>query len=462
MTDKSIEEIATMMEKNNFEWSWYANHPNVGFWKEDFSDLKYREALDSLVTMGEDHVISLYFHFPFCPKQCWYCVCHTHITTNQEKINDMLMCQFKEIDMLNSFFESHSFKPNFKGLHLGGGSPSYMDKKQMQSVVKKINTLVTLDELKEFSIEVDPRVTSVDDLIYYSDLGVDRISFGIQDIDPNVQKSVNRNQPIEMAEKLLSVRHLFKSINFDLLYGLPSQTRTSFRKTIDEVIKFDPDKISLGYMCYRPDLVKHHRAMKDSEIPSFYESSLMFVETVDRLKKEGYLRIGIDHFAKERDPLGIALRNKTLGRAAMGHTNISEDLIGVGPWAMSRIGKYYSQNKAPYAGYSEGISKGEFSVFRGYILNKDDMIRRDVIRDIICFARLDYNEINSKYDIDFRSYFNEELKLLDSYVRDGMVKITSEGFILTPIGEFFKRHVCTCFDQLYRGKESYKFMRTAV
>ena len=458
MGKNSLKEIAELIEKYDFEWSWYSDYPPTGFWKNDFSEKDYKEALNSLI-LKKNHPISLYFHFPFCPKRCFFCVCPSEITKETKNVDNFLKYQFKEIDLLMDFFDKRAFKPNIKLVHLGGGSPSFMNKEQITNLVQKMSLLVDINKLEEFSIEIDPRTVDKEKLVHYSELGINRISLGIQDFDDRVQKAVNRVQPKELIEELFSseIRSCFKSINFDLIYGMPLQTRESFKNTVEEVIKFSPDRISTGFMFYKPELLAHQRIMRPSEIPNFHEKTMMFLEAIQRFTEEGYVMIGIGHFTKPKDNLAIALKNRTMGRSQMGYTpGVSEDFIGFGPWAMGRILNYYYQNNHSVSDYCEVLNNGRFPVFRGYILSKDEMIRREVIREIICFSSVDYNKIEKKYGINFMDYFKEELKSLDFFVKEGMVEKSSDGFDLTYIGRFFQRHVCTCFDKLFKEKKKYR------
>jgi len=459
MQEKTLKEIAELIRKYDFEWSWYTDYPSAGFWKDDFQENNYKKALQWLVSKGENYPISLYFHFPFCPKRCYFCVCPSDITTEHKKVNNILKYQFKEIDMLNNFFNTNSFKPNIQLVHFGGGSPSFMNEEEIESLVEKMSLLADIGKLKEFSIEIDPRTIDKNKLVYYSKLGINRISFGIQDFDLKVQKAVNRVQSIQMVEELLSVRNLFKSVNFDLIYGMPFQTRASFRNTVNEIIRLSPDKISLNHMFYKPELLKHQKLMVSSAIPNFDENTMIFLDSVQRLSEEGYVRIGIDHFAKPTDILAIALKNKTLGRSPMGHTHVSEDSIGIGPWAMGRIANYYSQNNPTVSGYCDALDSGKFPVYRGYVLEKDDQIRRDIIKNIICFSSVHFTEIEEKYEINFKEYFKEELESLNFFVKEGMLEMYTERFNLTYLGRFFQRHICTCFDKLFKRKENYKHSR---
>lgn len=461
MEKLSPEEIVKLIEKYDFEWSWYSDYPPTGFWKNDFLVKDYKDALNKLV-LKKNHPLALYFHFPYCPKRCFFCVCANDLTNDSKKVDIYLKSQFKEIELIYDFFKKNDYKSNIKLIHLGGGSPSFMNESQIKSLIEKIELLVDINELQEFSIEVDPRTVNEEKLFYYSKLGINRISLGIQDFNPEVQGAINRVQSKEMVRELLSprVREAFKSINFDLIYGLPYQTRDSFKETIEEVIKFSPDRISTGFLFYNPGLLKHQQVMDSSKIPSFRDKNLMFIDAIKRFTEEGYVMIGIGHFAKPEDSLALAFKNKSLGRSQMGYTpGVAEDFIGFGPWAMGRILNYNYQNTHSVSEYMNLLDNEKFPVFRGYILNKDELIRRDVIKDIICFASLDYSKIEEKYGIIFKDYFEKELEKLDFFVREGMLIKKPNGFFLTDLGKFFQRHICTCFDKFFKGGEEYKHSR---
>lgn len=442
-----------LIEKYNVRGSFYTDYPPLGLWLDSFSDEDYRIALKEFISKKEKVPLLLYVHFPYCPKLCTYCQCHHLITQDHAKIKKFLNDLYQEIELLHKFFKEHSYIPLIKEIHLGGGSPSFMDMDEFDQLVDNLKKIVDFDDLTEFTIEIDPRTVDQKKMIYYHEKGINRISFGVQDFDPNVQKAVNRIQPPEMVSKLLvpEIRKFFRSVNFDIIYGLPLQTRESFKKTIDKVIQLSPDRIALCVLGYRPDIFKHHRLLKESDFPDIYESTLINIEAIQNLLDNGYVRIGIDHFAKPTDGLGIALKNKTLHRNALGYTpGICHNMIGIGLSSMSRINDYYFQNDYRLDNYHLALQSGKFPILRGYRLNSDGLLRRDIMYQILCYFSLSFSEIEQKHHIRFNTYFKKEIEALNEFVQDGIIELGDNAINVTPIGKFFLRHICKVFDNLGR------------
>lgn len=451
-TGRSLNEVAKEIEDHNFEWSWYCEYPPIPAWKKEVDGEIHKKSLESLAEKHDDHQLSLYFHFPYCKKKCLYCVCFNEITRDNDKVEEFLKYQVKEIDMVKKIFDSKGYSPNFQMIHLGGGSPSMMTTEQLEGLIQKINSLTDVKRLKEIAIEIDPRTVDLEKLEEYSQLGISRISLGVQDFDPNVQKAINRVQPLDMIQGLVEKRGLFKSLNFDILYGLPYQTIESFRKTTETVIKLSPDRISTALMYYNPSLIKHQKAMDETKIPSFHDKTIMFLEICEALQDSGYLKIGIDHFSKPSEELGKAFMNKNLGRSSLGYTYASEDILGLGAWSMSRINNVYSQNTSSLKEYYGSISNEKFATFRGYVLNQDELLRREIIKDIICYSKVDFKDIENKFSINFKEYFKKELENLSAPIKEGMVIFNDDSLNLTNFGNFFQRNICAYFDTFYQNK----------
>lgn len=443
--------------------SFYTDYPTLGLLEEKFGPDAYRNALKDLMAKGEDNPVLWYLHFPFCAKLCYYCQCSFIVTNDYQKQIAYLEYLFREIDMLKDFFDQHSFRPNFKEIHLGGGTPSYMRKPEFDKVIEKIKTMVDINQLDEFAIEVDIRTVDEDMLKYYAEKGCNRLSLGIQDFDLNVQKAINRVQPYELVDRLLTptVRKLYRSLNFDLIYGMPCQTREAFRKTIEMTIKLSPDRLTLYSLGYRPDIYKHQTVLKKEEMPTPYERMMIGQEAIQQLVDAGYQRVGLDHFAKETDDLGMSMKDKRIHRNAIGYTpGRCTDMIGIGPSSMSRITDYYYfQNFYELSKYQDAVAKGDLPIFRGYRMRQDDIIRRDLTFQIMNFYSIDFREFEEKYDLVFRKYFAEDLELLQTVIDDGFVIVREDSLEVTPLGKCFLRFVCEAFDKVEREGRHYVHSR---
>jgi len=447
-------------EKFNEVGPYYTSYPTLGRWSQAISSSDYEHYLKDLFTKeGKDAPLALYFHIPFCAKLCWYCICNIKITSNRERIQIFLNYLLREIELLKTFFERNSITPNIKEIQLGGGTPSYLDNDQFTQLVKKIQELVDLKSMDEFSMEIDPRTVNKDSLRLYSDLGVTRISFGVQDFDPTVQKAINRVQPPEMIDDLLTpeIRKRFTGVSFDLLYGLPFQTLDTFRDTVEITNRMSPERVSLFKYAHTPDLRKHMSLIKDTDLPQAGDMPIMFTEAVEAFLDKKYEWIGIDHFAKSTDSLAEAVRNKTIGRDFNGwNAGRGKHLIGLGPTSTGAFGECYTQNVYDFDHYYKAIDQNQFPVLRSYKMSKDDAIRRDVIFRILGVKTVDFEAVEQKFNIEFKRYFAEEYKVLNNgFVQEGILEFSGNGFRITDFGRFFCRHVAKVFDNFLKN-ESYK------
>jgi oxygen-independent coproporphyrinogen-3 oxidase len=434
---------------------YYTSYPTLSEWTENFSEIDFVKGLEVFCHSENDNSFALYIHFPYCIKRCYFCICNAYITNKKNVKQEILDYIFREIDLFSSFFEKHSYAPKIKEIHLGGGSPSCLDLDDFELLIDKISELVDIKTLDEFALEIDPRTCDQEKMKYYATKGINRISFGIQDFNPQVQEAVNRVQSTEMIEKLLvpDIRKNYLSINFDLMYGLPFQTRTSFQETIEVVKKFSPDRIALLRYAYVPHISKHMRLIDESKIVNNMEKTKMFVETAHTLQDAGYDYIGIDNFAKPADDLAKAFKNKTVWRNFVGFTTGRvQNMIGIGPSATTVMGDYYAQNVydlSAYCKFGEGIN---FPIERGHKMSKDDIVRREVIFRLICDRTLGWEEIEEKYKINHKKYFQHEIQALKPFINDDIINV-SDGIIdITSLGKYFVRHVCKIFDKYLRNK----------
>lgn len=462
MTERRTTVLDTMGQRNfldkfNENGPYYTSYPTLGFWSNDFGHDHYVKALESFFSKeGEDAPLALYIHIPFCARLCWYCLCNIIISNNRERIQGFLNYLLREIDMLHDFLKERGITPNIREVHLGGGTPSHLDNGQFAQLIDKLESLVNIKDSDELAMEIDPRTTNHENLKFFSEKGVSRISFGVQDFDPDVQKVINRVQPPEMVQALLSpeIRKCFTSVNFDLLYGLPLQTRDTFRKTVEIVKGLSPERITLLKYAHVPDIRKHMKLIKESDLPDADELPMMFTESVEAFLDCGYEWVGIDNFAKKSDKLATAVRNKTLGRDFNGWTTgKAKHLIGLGPTTTCAFGDYYCQSVYSTEDYYRSIEAGKFPILRGYRINRDDLIRRDVIFKLLCAQGLRMEETERKYDIEFWEYFGDEISTLnDGFVRDGMVELEEDAITITHLGRFFVRNMCKVFDNFVKDR----------
>lgn len=433
----------------NAKGSFYTSYPSVGLWNNNYSE-KSNETILSKLDFNEP--TNIYLHFPFCVKQCYYCICHTVISNDRDKMEEFMQYMYKEIDIIAKYFKDNEIEPNIEEIHLGGGSPTLMTHENLLLLKEKLSSFIKFEKLKEFNIEIDFRTITKEDLIFYSDLCINRLSFGIQDFDLEVQKSINRVQKVEDLEKLLTddIKEKFPSINFDLIYGFPNQSIKTFENTLSTVKKFNPDRISLYSYGHQPDFYKHHALMEKNQMPDQYEKIDIKFNSIDYLVKNNYELIGIDHFAKPEDTLSKAKYDNRLFRSFMGYTpGRCPNILGIGPSSMSSMGNYYFQNVYSLKEYYSILDEGVLPIFRGYELDTDDSIRREVINNLMTKFYVSFEEISKQFDINFEEYFNKELKEFDELIKDELVELNKDSIHITEVGENFARNVAKIFDKYF-------------
>ena len=438
---------------------YYSSYPSLNRWSSGIDSDAYGRALKNFFAADPEAPIYLYTHIPFCAKLCWYCICNIQISNNRDRIQRFTDVLCREADHLADFLEANDIRMTVREVHLGGGTPSHLDHDQLQQVAGRLKRIADLGALDEFAMEIDPRTVQEGDLPFYHSLGVDRISFGVQDFDPQVQEKINRIQPYEMVRDLLSgeARSLFKGINFDLLYGLPMQTRETFRRTIEMTKELSPDRITLIKYAHVPDVRKHMKMIDSGELPVLEKLPLMFQDAVEELVAAGYVWAGIDNFAKPTDDLGKAALNGSAGRNFSGSSpGRADNIIGLGPTSTNAFGPYYFQSVYDANDYSKAVNADSFPVFKGYELNTEDLVRRDVIMGIQCRQLVDFEMIDKAHGVTFETYFKTELGRLESFIDDGMVVREGRSFRLTPLGRFFTPHVCRLFDAFLAGEPEYQ------
>lgn len=392
--------------------------------------------------------LSLYLHIPFCTHVCYFCACNKVITRNKKRAQPYLEQLYAEMRKLSEWYSNDRI---VNQLHWGGGTPSFINDEQMRELVGHLqqNFRLRNDDKGDYSIEIDPREANAERMKVIRELGFNRVSLGVQDINIEVQKAVNRVQPIEMSEEIISsARELgFKSINTDLIYGLPHQTIDSFARTVDAIVALSPDRLSVFNYAHMPDRFRSQKHINAADLPAPEDKLVILENTINQLSDAGYVYIGMDHFAKPDDELAIAQREGHLHRNFQGYTTHSDcDLVAMGVSAISQIGDVYYQNEHDLKLYQDAIDDRQQAIKRGVILSRDDRIRRRVITQLICHFELDRSQIETEFEIDFESYFDAEMTMMQQYVDDGLVTLDGPLIKVTPSGRLLIRRICMTFD----------------
>ena len=436
-----------MLEKYDVSGPRYTSYPTADRFVEAFNEDAYKLALEQRRVAGAALPLSIYVHIPFCESLCFFCACNKIVTKHHERSAEYLRYLNREIDL---HIEHLGSKQIISQLHLGGGSPTFFSDAELSELMAMLNRNFTFAPGGEYSIEVDPRTVDEGRLKHLSTLGFNRLSFGVQDFDPEVQKAVHRIQPAEQVFALIeAARKLkFESVNVDLIYGLPMQTPESFSRTLSQIAELRPNRIALYGYAHLPERFKPQRRISEYELPAAQDKIAMLSSALTAFSKAGYVYVGMDHFALPDDDLAIAKRQGRLHRNFQGYSTQPDcDLISLGVSAIGRVGATYSQNAKTIEEYYDYLNRGRFPVVRGLALTRDDLIRRAVIMAIMCQGALQYESIELAYVLDFKTYFANELELLKQQQEIGMVELDESGLQVTDTGWFFVRAVAMLFDK---------------
>ncbi|MDD5319926.1 MAG: oxygen-independent coproporphyrinogen III oxidase [Methylococcales bacterium] len=457
--DQSIKFDLDLINRYDRAGPRYTSYPTALELHEGFGDKEYRRQIAKSNAAGGP--LSLYFHIPFCDTVCFYCACNKIITKNRKHAEPYLANLYKEIAMQGDLFASNRV---VNQLHWGGGTPTFLSYEQMKQLmaVTRQHFLLKDDDSGEYSIEVDPRETHSRTIKQLRELGFNRISLGLQDFDPAVQKAVNRIQSEEQTFTVLEAARDegFRSTNIDLIYGLPLQTVDTFAKTLDKILAAAPDRFSIFNYAHMPTRFKTQRQINDADMPSA-DVKLDILQMVGlKLTAAGYVYIGMDHFAKPDDELAIAQREGKLHRNFQGYSTHSDcDLIGLGITSIGRVGDAYSQNVKELGQYDLLISQNKLPVFKGFELDEDDKLRRAVITQLICHFDLIFAAIEQEFFINFANYFAKELDSLAPMQADGLLTISAEGVHILPAGRLLIRNLCMVFDKYLAQKQQKQFSK---
>jgi oxygen-independent coproporphyrinogen-3 oxidase len=454
-----LEVTPEMIQRYNRPGPRYTSYPTVPVWKEgEFAD----DYAASLHKEGQnEQPLSLYVHIPFCQQLCTFCGCNKYITNNQNIVEKYLTALEQEIA---GVAERLGQRKELAQIHFGGGTPTFLNPEQLSRVVEMIVSRFDALEDCEWAFEANPRVTTTKQLEVLYELGFRRVSFGVQDLDPAIQRAINRNQTAEQSwETLETARSLgYKSINLDLVYGLPLQTQHGFRKTLEEVNKMRPDRLAVYSFAYLPGMFKtHERAIKEKDLPTPEEKINIYLEAINFFAEAGYVMIGMDHYALPEDELAQALKNRTLHRNFMGYTTLHNMAqIGVGVSAISDFGDSYWQNPKELDQYMEETVNNKLIPRRGLLLEKEDQLRRKVIETLMCHGEITIQDFEFLYELDFRQHFAEAWTQLEKFEEEGLVNLSPAKIELTPLGMLFTRNLAMPFDRHLKAGGTPKFSNT--
>lgn len=438
----------------------YTSYPTADRFVEAFGWADYTQALRERRHDGAAagavlaRPLSLYVHIPFCDSLCYYCACNKIITRHHERGDEYLALLAREMALVAAEMGAGQ---TVGQLHLGGGSPTFLDDDQLSTLMATVRRHFSLAPGAECAIEVDPRTVDAGRLGHLRALGFNRLSLGVQDFDPDVQQAVHRLQSTEQIFDLVAhSRELgFESLNVDLIYGLPRQTAASFERTLASLVRLAPDRIALYAYAHLPERFKPQRRIAAAELPDAHAKLAMLARAQAVLAEQGYVDIGMDHFALPADSLAVAKRQGRLHRNFQGYsTQPDSDLIGLGVSAIGKVGATYSQNAKTLEAYADLLGQGRLPVVRGLALTRDDLLRRAVIMAVMCQGRVDFEAIDSAYLVDSRRLLAAELDALAPFVEEGSLVLGAQGLEVTPQGWAVVRAVAMVFDRYLQADRS--------
>ncbi len=432
----------------------YTSYPTAVQFHSDFTLDDYRHAA------GRSRALSLYFHIPFCDTICFYCACNKIATKDRSKSEPYLQALDREMALQAEIFNQGQ---PVEQLHWGGGTPTFLNNEQMRWLMQRTRAHYNLldDDSGEYSIEIDPREVRSDTLEVLREIGFNRMSLGLQDLDETVQRAVNR---IQSAEQTFGAMHKarelgFRSVSLDLIYGLPKQSLASFERTLEAVIAERPDRLSIFNYAHMPERFKPQRRIEATDLPAPQTKLDILQMAGQKLQNAGYVYIGMDHFALPDDELALAQQQGHLYRNFQGYSTRAHcDLLAFGVSGIGMVGNTYAQNVKDLDSYYAALDCGELPIERGLVLTRDDEIRRGLITELICNFRLDFAAFDRQWGIDTRDYFADELKRLEPMQADGLVVLDTQGIRVTDPGRLLIRNICMVFDA-YLDQSKARFSR---
>ena len=427
----------------------YTSYPTADRFVEAFGEADYVRALyqrrDGLAAKA--HPLSLYVHIPFCESLCYYCACNKIITKHHERGAEYLRYLEREVDLNIAHLGRGQMVSQ---LHLGGGSPTFLSDEELSELMTMLRRNFQFAPGGEYSVEIDPRTVTRERLAHLAELGFNRLSFGVQDFEPAVQKAVHRIQPAEQVFDLVAAsRELgFESVNVDLIYGLPMQTPETFERTLAQITQLRPDRIALYAYAHLPERFKPQRRIHSQDLPPAASKLVMLSSAMRVLMAASYVYVGMDHFALPTDALAVAKRQGRLHRNFQGYSTQPDcDLIALGVSSIGRVGATFSQNVKTLDDYYDLLNQGHLPVVRGMALSRDDLVRRSVIMALMCQGSVLFESVELAYLVNFKSYFANELQTLASMQEQGLLTLDESGIQVTELGWFFVRGVAMVFDK---------------
>jgi len=444
--DLDLEQVEEILPRYAIEGPRYTSYPTAPVWKQSYGVAEFRHELGREDIDPADG-LSVYVHVPFCRSLCHYCACNKVITQKTELAARYLDVIEREIETVREAVRVPRLVTQH---HWGGGTPTYLEPEQLTRLFRMVSAAFPLAEAAEVSIEVDPRVTTSEHIAALRESGFNRISMGVQDFDPKVQEAVHRIQPVDETAALVDESRAagFKSVNFDLIYGLPYQTVESFDRTLDTVLEISPDRLALYSYAHVTWVAKQQRGFERKDLPPADLKLRIMLHAIRRFLDAGYRFIGLDHFAKPDDELSQALEARTLRRNFMGHTTqAGVDLLGFGPSAISELRGSYAQNQRELGAWQAAVQEQGLATLRGHSLSEDDLERRWLIGRLMCLGELRAEDYAKRFGRPFGDAYSAELSRLDAMVADGLVIRSADGTLrMTGLGRLFVRNVAMVFD----------------
>jgi oxygen-independent coproporphyrinogen-3 oxidase len=436
----------------------YTSYPPATHFTDTVSPATLRGEIEKNNKTERD--LSLYFHLPFCQTLCWFCGCTTVITTDQKRSGEYIQYLAKEMDLMKEMVNP---RRKFVQLHFGGGTPTFSLPDEIRRLGEMIHSRFTAAPNLEAGAEVDPRRLTRDHVVALREIGFNRASMGVQDNDPVVQKTVHRIQPFEMTKQAVDwLRETgFESVNIDLIYGLPYQTKESFGKTLDEILTLKPDRFAVFNYAHVPWMKPAQKILPAEAFPTPEAKLELLKLTIEKLTSEGYVYIGMDHFARTDDELAVAQRKKTLQRNFQGYsTRGGADIYAFGMSSISQAEGTYWQNEKELPKYFAALNEGRLPLQRGYVLTGEDDLRRTTIMRLMCDLGLDYAAMSSLLGLDFKEHFAQEIESLSDMEGDGLLARTADGITVSNLGRLLIRNIAMRFDAYANTRVEKRFSRT--
>ena len=438
----------------------YTSYPTAPEFSESFTK---EDLISYFKNQDKNRSLSLYFHLPFCRSACYFCGCNTIFTSKEDKKARYLVYIKKELDILKNHLDT---KRVVSQMHFGGGTPTFFSPEQLEDLISKIKeTFPNFDKNAEISCEVDPRYFTKEHMDVLKAGGFNRLSFGVQDLDETVQKTIHRIQPFELTKNVIDIARDagIKSINTDLIYGLPHQTKESFKNTLEKMLSLSPDRFAVFNYAHVPWLMKTMRKFDESTFPSPHEKLEMLKQTIDFFTQNGYKMVGMDHFAKPEDELFKAIEKGELHRNFQGYTTKGgADLIGIGVTSIGNGVDYYAQNFKDLEEWEKAIDNNELPVFKGYKLSDDDILRQYVIMELMSNFSLNIKKVEDEFNINFKEYFSDALLALKEFEDAELLKIFDDKIEIYQTGTMLIRNICMPFDAYLNNipEEKRRFSKT--